>query len=477
MTKFVGRAIEREKIHAALTSSDPELVAVWGRRRVGKTFLIRYGREPVTDHFMEITGQRNGALKIQLKHFRDGLSAAFHQGIALSIPATWDDAFQHLANSLGAIPADGKPITLFFDEAPWLDARRSGFLDAFEYFWNTVGVKNTRLKVFVCGSAASWIINNIVNGKGGWHRRITRRLLVLPFNLSETNAYLTSRRIQLSKLDTLRLYMILGGVPYYLSLMQRGESVTTFTDRLFFAQSPDLQGEFDELFDSLFNSSAVHKKIMSILAKTKSGMTRTEIIADASLPSGGSLNRYIDNLENSGFIEAHLPLATTAGKDKRYRVCDMFTLFHLRWLTKKAKLQSWQAIVAHQHYKSWCGHAFEMLSWNHAGNIAHALGVARSDYSVTCARIDNSEGSAQIDLLFDVRGGAIYLFELKFSDHPYVMVAAEAGKLQQRRRVLEREYNGSRSTIVCLLTPCGAKRNPQLDGVVDLVLDEAAVFS
>jgi hypothetical protein len=170
-------------------------------------------------------------------------------------------------------------------------------------------------------------------------------------------------------------------------------------------------------------------------------------------------------------------VATTAGKDKRYRVCDMFTLFHLRWLTKKAKLQSWQAIVAHQHYKSWCGHAFEMLSWNHAGNIAHALGVARSDYSVTCARIDNSEGSAQIDLLFDVRGGAIYLFELKFSDHPYVMVAAEAGKLQQRRRVLEREYNGSRSTIVCLFTPCGAKRNPQLDGVVDLVLDEAAVFS
>src|SRR6266404_4269883 len=181
----------------------------------------------------------------------------------------------------------------------------------------------------------SWIINNIVNGKGGWHRRITRRLLVLPFNLPETNAYLTSRRIQLSKLDALRLLPILGGVPYYLSLMQRGESVAAFTDRLFFAQSPDLQGEFDELFDSLFNSSAVHKKIMAILAKTKSGMTRTELIADASLPSGGSLNRYIDNLENSGFIEAHLPLATTAGKDKRYRVCDMFTLFHLRWLKKK----------------------------------------------------------------------------------------------------------------------------------------------
>jgi predicted AAA+ superfamily ATPase len=475
MTKFVGRAIEREKIHAALTSSDPELVAVWGRRRVGKTFLIRYGRE-VADHFMEITGQRNGALKIQLRHFRDSLSNTFHQGIALSTPATWDEAFQELAISLGTIPADGKPITLFFDEAPWLDARRSGFLDAFEYFWNTVGVKNGRLKVFVCGSAASWIINKIVNGKGGWHRRITRRILVLPFNLSETLAYLTSRNIQLSKLDILRLYMILGGIPYYLSLMQRGESIGTFTDRLFFAEPPDLQGEFDELFDSLFDNSAVHKKIMTILAKTKSGMTRTDIIAAASLPSGGSLNRYIDNLESSGFVEAHLPLAATAGKDKRYRVCDMFTVFHLRWLTKRAKLQSWQAIAANQHYKSWCGHAFEMLSWNHAGNIAHALGVARSDYSVTCASIDNSEGSAQIDLLFDVRGGAIYLLELKFSDHPYVMVAAEAKQLLHRKRVLDRVYNGSRSIIVCLLTPCGAKRNPQLDSVVDLLLDEAAVF-
>src|SRR5260370_33896884 len=117
-----------------------------------------------------------------------------------------------------------------------------------------------------------------------------------------------------------------------------------------------------------------------------------------------------------------------------------------------------------------------MLSWNHAGNIAHALGVARSDCSVTCATIDNSEGSAQIDLLFDVRGGAMYLFELKFSDHPYVMVAAEAKQLLRRRRVLEREYHGSRSIIVCLFTPCGTKRNPQLDSVVDLVLDEAAVF-
>jgi uncharacterized protein len=476
MVKLVGRIVEREKIHATLRSSDPELVAVWGRRRVGKTYLVRYGREPVEDHFMEITGQRNGARKLQIKHFMTALSKAFHQGIELSVPGTWEAGFEQLARSIAAIPADGKPITLFFDEAPWLDARRSGFLEALEYFWNTVGVKNARLKVFVCGSAASWIINKIVNGKGGWHRRITRRMLVLPFKLDETRAYLTTRHIQLSRLDDLRLYMVFGGVPYYLSLMQRGESVSTFIDRLFFAESPDLDREFDELFDSLFNNSALHKRIVTTLAKSKSGLTRTELAARASLPSGGSLNRYIDNLEQSGFIEAHFPLGEMAEKLKRYRVCDMFTLFHLRWLARKAQLRSWQAIAANQHYKSWSGHAFEVLAWNHAGNIAHALGIARSDYGVTCANIENTEGKAQIDLLFDVRGGAIYLFELKFSDEPYVMVAAEAKKIQQRRRILERRFSGSRSTIVCLLTPCGAKKNAPLDDAVDLVLDSTAIF-
>jgi uncharacterized protein len=474
--RLVGRKAEQQKIHSALSSGDPELVAVWGRRRVGKTFLVRYGRPPVEDHFLEITGQRNAARKTQIKHFVDALAKLFHRGIALNVPGTWEDAFALLTSSIDSIPTDGKPVTLFFDEAPWLDARRSGFLEALEYFWNTTGVKNERLKVFVCGSAASWIIHKIVTGRGGWHRRVTRRILLLPFKLDETAEYLASRDIQLSKLDILKLHMVLGGVPYYLSLMQRGESVATFIDRLFFAESPDLEREFDEVFDSLFNSSAIHKKIVTILAKSKSGLTRNEMAAEAAVPSGGSLSRYIDNLEQSGFIEAHLPLGTTAERDRRYRVCDMFTLFHLSWLGRKARMQSWQAITASQRYRSWCGHAFEILTWNHAGSIAHALGIARSDYSVTRAKLDNEGGKAQVDLLFDVRGGAVYMFELKFSDVPYVLTSAEADKLQQRRRVLDIEYKGARSIIVCLLAPRGAQGNQHRNGAVDLVLDCEAML-
>lgn len=474
--KLVGRQAERQNIHSALTSPDPELVAIWGRRRVGKSVLLRDQRRPLNEHHLAITGQRNAPRKTQLAHFADALSIAFPRGAPVPVPDTWDAALKLLADSIESIPADGKPIAVFLDEAPWLDTRRSGFLDALEYFWDTTGSKNERLKVFVCGSAAPWIIRKIANGTGGWHRRVTRRIRVLPFTLEEAAQYLASRNVQLSKLDVLKLHMVLGGVPYYLSLMRRGESLATFVDRLFFAQPPDLGREFDEAFDSLLDNSSTHKKIVSCLARSKPGLTRKHLTQTAALPSGGSLSRYIEDLAQSGFIEAHSPLGTTAERDKRYRVVDLLTLFHLSWLSTQTRASSWQAITASPRYKSWCSHAFEMLAWSHSRSLAQALGIARSDYNLTRADLDHNGEKLGIDLLVDVRGGSAYLLELKFSDEPYVLTAEEASILKHKRQLLERACKGSRSIIVCLLTPCGAQHNTHKRDAVDLVLDCDALF-
>lgn len=378
--------------------------------------------------------------------------------------------------SIESLPADGKPVTVFFDEAPWLDSRRSGFLDALEYFWNATGSRTPRLKMFVCGSAASWIVHRIVQGKGGWHRRITDRIRVPQFKLHEVWAYLAHQSIHLAKTDVLRLYMALGGVPYYLSLMRRGESIAGFVDRLFFSADAPLQDEFDELFDSLFNNSAAHKQIVTQAAKTKDGLTRSEISVRARLASGGKLTQYLDNLRQSGFLEAHEPLGVRGERYQRYRLCDMLTLFHLRWLATRARMRSWHAIANSQQYRSWCGHAFEIVAWNHAQSIAAALGIAKSDYSVTRADLENSAGNAQIDLLFDVRGGAVYLFELKFCDGPFTMTSAEATNVQRRRSVLDAEFKGRRSIIVCLLAPEGAQHNEHLKAAVDLTLAADALF-
>lgn len=196
--EIIGRSAELKTIHQALTSGKPELVAVWGRRRVGKTHLVRYGRVPVADWYFELTGQRDGKRRIQLEHFSKALSDAFHNGVALRAPSTWEEAFSQLQASIESLPADGKPVTVFFDEAPWLDSRRSGFLDALEYFWNATGSRTPRLKMFVCGSAASWIVHRIVQGKGGWHRRITDRIRVPQFKLHEVCTYLAHQSIHLA---------------------------------------------------------------------------------------------------------------------------------------------------------------------------------------------------------------------------------------------------------------------------------------
>lgn len=473
---IVGRSAGLKTIRHALTSGRPELVAVWGRRRVGKTFLVRYGRAPVADWYFEVTGQRNGKQRVQLEHFAKALSQSFHNGMALRVPSTWELAFGELEKSIESLPADGKPVTVFFDEAPWLDSRRSGFLDALEYFWNSRGTRIARLKMFVCGSAASWIVHKIVQGKGGWHRRVTDLIRVPQFMLHEVSTYLTHQHIRLSRVDILKLYMVLGGVPYYLALMRRGESIAAFVNRLFFSSDAPLRGEFDELFDSLFNNSAAHKQIITAVAKTKDGLTRAAISTRAKLASGGKLTQYLDNLEESGFLEVHEPLGARGERYWRYRPCDMFTLFHLQWLSGRPRMRSWHAIASSQHYKSWCGHAFEIVAWNHAHSIASSLGLANSDYTVTRACLENSAGKAQIDLLLDVRGGAVYLFELKFCDGGFSMTRAEAEKLQLRKQVLNAHFKGRRSIIVCLLAPEGVRGNEHSKAAVDLVLDVEALF-
>jgi len=473
---IVGRIPELKTIHHALTSDKPELVAVWGRRRVGKTFLLRYGRAPVTDWYFELTGQRNGKQRVQLGHFAKALSESFHNGVALRAPSTWEEAFGELGRSIEALPSDGKPVTVFFDEAPWLDSRRSGFLDALEYFWNSRGTRIPRLKLFVCGSAASWIVHKIVQGKGGWHRRVTDLIRVPQFKLHEVADYLAHQHIRLSRIDVLKLYMVFGGVPYYLAFMRRGESIAAFVNRLFFSTDAPLRGEFDELFDSLFKNSTAHKQIITEVAKTKNGLTRSYISASASLSSGGKLTRYLENLEESGFLEIHQPLGGGGERHWRYRACDMFTLFHLQWLSGRPRMRSWSAISSSQQYTSWCGHAFEIVAWNHAHSIASALGIAKSDYTVTRADLENGEGKAQIDLLFDVRGGAVYLFELKFCEGPFTMTRVEAQKLELRKQALSGLFKGRRSIIVCLLAPEGVRENEHSKQVVDLTLNADALF-
>ena len=308
----------------ALKSKRPELIAVYGRRRVGKTFLIRNIYK--NDIQFEFSGIHRASMKQQLKNFHLTLSARLS---GFPRPADWIEAFSLLSQFIDKLTSKKKKV-IFFDEFPWLDTRKSNFLPAFDNFWNSYASKRDDLVVVICGSAASYMIQNIIKSKGGLHNRLTEKIQLLPFNLQETEQLLKNNNVRLSRYDILQIYMAMGGVPHYLEKIQPGESVAQVLDRLCFAKDGFLRTEFDTVFASLFDQHDNHEAIIRTLASLRKGMTRNEILIKSKLQTGGTLTKTLLELEQSGFIEKYLPYQGT--KDSLYRITDEYSMFYIKYI-------------------------------------------------------------------------------------------------------------------------------------------------
>jgi predicted AAA+ superfamily ATPase len=474
---LIGRAREKRVLEAALGSSEAELVAVYGRRRVGKTFLIRelFARKIV----VEITGIHGASLRVQLHTFAHALAAASGAPLPLAPPADWHEAFRSLIAWLPARLRPEEKSVLFFDEVPWLASRRSGFLAAFEHFWNTWAVRRRDLVVVVCGSASAWMTQNLMRARGGLHNRVTRRIRLEPFDLGETEAYFASRRIELGRYHLLELYIALGGIPHYLRQVERGESSAQTVDRLCFAQEAPLRDEFRTLYASLFEHAERHEQVVRALASKRHGMTRNDVIAAARLSSGGSATKLLDELESSGFI-MRTPQFGLPFKDSVYRLIDEFSSFHLAfidrhrgrgdnvWLTKRGS-PAWRA---------WSGYAFEGVCLKHVAAIKRALGIEAVETTESSWRHRPAEGEsgAQIDLVIDRKDAAINLCEVKFSEAPFTIDKRYAAELRHKRDAFRRATATKKSLITTAITTFGLQDNAHSRELVDRSLDMAALF-
>lgn len=305
MEKITGRQAEIKLLHSALRSKYAELIAIYGRRRVGKTFLIR---SYYKDHLaFELTGMYGGTLKEQLQQFGKAFERAAASPLAVKPPENWIEAFYALEKHLLTLNKKKKWV-IFLDEFPWLDGRKSGFLSAFEHFWNTWASRQPNAVVVICGSAASWMIRNIINNKGGLHNRITQKIRLLPFTLAETEAYLKHQGNHLDRYQVLQVYMAFGGIPEYLKNVQRGSSASQVIERTCFSKDGLLTGEFNNLYGSLFEIADSHIKAVKALARTTKGLTRQEIIDTCALTSGGRTTTMLEELKESGFIRSMSPV-------------------------------------------------------------------------------------------------------------------------------------------------------------------------
>lgn len=476
MEKLIGRELEKKLLKDAMDSGAPELIALFGRRRVGKTFLIRQylGK----DLSFEFVGTRDAKLEEQLDNFHKALGKAAGNDKLYQKPATWADAFDLLSHFLTPKLAAGRSV-VFLDEFPWLSTHKSSFLPAFDHWWNSWGTKQASLVVVICGSAASWMIQNVVNNKGGLHNRITRKIRLLPFNLKETEDFLQARNVNLDRYQILQLYMIMGGIPHYLKEIQKGESSTQSIDRICFTKDGLLESEFKNLYHSLFDDATRHLAVVRALAINNSGMTRSEIIIKAGLTSGGTITGLLEELIESGFVTAWQPYDKKS-RDTLYKLADEFTHFYLKFMENNRASGSgvWQSFSTGQSWKSWSGVAFERICLKHIPQIKKAIGIAAVHTEESVWRhITKTGKGAQIDLLLDRKDFVINICEMKYSESEFVIDKTYAGELENKRDVFKQGTATKKSLFLTLVTTFGVKPNDYFNRLIQNSITMDALFN
>lgn len=456
---LIGRDNEKHILRDAFSDEYSQLIAVYGRRRVGKTFLIRETFEYKFD--FQFTGAANISSKKQLARFRKALK---EQGLD-SVPqlSNWGDAFDELKRLIVSLH-DGKKV-IFLDELPWMDAPRSGFLSEFESFWNAWASARKDIMLVVCGSSTSWMVKKIIKNKGGLHNRITHRIALKPFSVGLCEQLCMSRGLSFSRHQILEAYMVFGGIPYYWSLFQRGSSLAQEIDRLVFAEDGELHDEFEMLYASLFKNPAPYSKIVEILARKKKGLTRTEIISAGGFDNNGALSAMLDDLEWCGFIRSYSMMGNKK-KSQLYQLVDNYTLFYYEFIDgQRRNANYWMSLIGKPIYNTWCGLAFERFCFWHIDQIKRKLGISgvqTNEYAWRCTT-DKSKGQngVQIDLLVDRADGIIDLCEMKYSSSEYVITADYAAELCRKRNVLMDVTQTKKAVHTVMVTVNGVAHNSE----------------
>jgi uncharacterized protein len=472
---FIGREKEQVILRAALDSSEAEMVAVIGRRRVGKTFLIKTAYANQLD--FEVTGVQNAPLSEQLQNFAFRINTTFYKGKVKLRPRNWLDAFQMLILALENDKKEGKRV-IFFDELPWFDSRKSGFIRALGFFWNSWAV-NQNVVVVICGSAASWMIQKVVYDKGGLHNRITRRVDVEPFNLYETEKFLQSRHVNLGRYQISLLYLAMGGIPHYLKEVEAGKSPAENIDKICFSKSGVLADEFLKLYPALFDNAENHLAIIRALSQKWKGLTRKELLELSRLPDGGNTTLAIEELISSGFVSMYYPFGKTK-KEVLYRLTDEYSLFYLHFIenNKQQGKHIWQDLSQTQLFKSWSGFAFESLCLKHIDQIKKALGISGvyAEASSFVFKGNDTEQGIQIDLLIDRKDQIINLFEIKFYNEIWQFDKANAADLREKIAIFKRISKTKKHIFLSVIATFGMRQNAHSLGFVDRILDLDALF-
>jgi len=437
------------------TSKNAEFVALYGRRRVGKTFLVKSLFE--SEFIFYASGMQDGDTATQIENFNSEI--ANFGGTTLNATANWSDAFENLNKLIEKSSKIGKKV-VFLDEVSWMGSSNSGFVAALDHFWNRWMSSRDDVLLIVCASATSWIIDNLVNNTGGLHNRLTDHMQLMPFTLMECEEFFKDKGIMMPKYQILESYMIFGGVPYYLDFFEADRSLAQNVDRIFFAPDAPLKYEYTNLYRALFKNADNYIKVIEALATKRKGLMRGEISVLSKIKGGGTLTKILSDLINCGFIQEYLAF----GKQKRnsiFQLVDAFTLFHLSFTDKQKRFTDnfWLHYSTTPAHSAWSGYAFELVCLLHIPQIKNSLGISGVLTEASSWRSNSSVPGAQIDMVLDRSDRIIHLCEMKFTSTEYTISKAYSEKLREKKAAFLIETSTKKAAHTTVITTFGLTQN------------------
>ena len=453
---IIGREKEMAALQHCLDSKRSELVIVYGRRRVGKTFLVDQFFKGKYD--FTFVGGHKLPQRTQLRNFAKSLKTAMQESVARKF-ADWFDAFDTLEEYLSYLPEDRKKV-VFIDEMPWIDTLKSNFIEAFENFWNGWAARRQDIVFIASGSATSWMVDKLVENQGGLHARITSQIYLRPFTLYETEQYLRSHGCAWDRFQIAQCYMFFGGIPFYLSLIDPSKSISQNVNSLCFERGGALQLEFDELYNALFNQADKYISVVSLLAEHRCGMTHAEIAKKLKL-EGKRLTKVLRNLERCDFIMKFRYYGKKA-QNSIYKLTDFYTLFYYKYIEPNMNSydeQWWMNHFDSKSVESWQGLSFELLCLMHIRQIRKALNIAGVATEVTAwfdpADKGKAQRGSQIDLIIERADRIIHLCEMKFCQGSFRITADYDKKIRDRTELFREKTANKKSLVHTFVTTYG----------------------
>ena len=474
---LIGRKKEQKEFMRLYNSDESEMVVVYGRRRVGKTYLVNQVFAE-TGFTFKVTGLYKSKLPRQLENFTLALKEYFDDE-QIPQPKSWMDAFEKLKEYLLKSKQRGKKV-LFFDELPWMDTKGSKFLEAFEWFWNSWGCAREDLLLIVCGSATNWIINKLFKHKGGLYNRAGTKMFIRQFTLAETEQYLKKKGIEYERYDIAQIYMMMGGIPYYLKQLEPGRTLADNIDNCFFRTNGKLWDEFDNLYETLFAESEIYVRIVEALAGKMIGLTREEIISITKLPDNGMTSKALKDLVKCGFVRSYQYYGHKT-KSQTFQLADFYTMFYFKFVRDNYGQDEhfWTHLLDNPKKNAWLGYGFEQLIKDHIEQVKNALGIGAVLTTQSCwfaeKRDIADEGidGAQIDLLIDRRDKAINICEAKFYSSEFVIDKEYSHKLRNKIAAFKSVVKTRKALVPTMITTFGVKRNAYSGNVQqEVVLDD-----